>query len=222
MNFLRVVRDLVYPRRCPWCNAVVGFSRIPCACGEDRKHLKLPTEKLKPSAELAGGWVLAAAYACYEYESPVRDAVLRMKFEGEADLAGLFAEDMADVFAKVNLADAVDVMVAVPVSNETMKTRGYNQSGLMAAELSKKVAAPYVPDALKKVRETEAQRMLSREERLTNVIGAYAAAGPEIIGKRVLLVDDIKTTGSTLNECAKTLLAAGARECLALTVAAVL
>ncbi len=214
------VLDLLFPARCPWCGAVAGKAPHDCEMLRQAEALRLPARPLPEPEGLAEDWRLKAAWACFAYEEPVRGAILRMKFEAERNLAVPMGQQLALRCEDCGISEAADVLVPVPVSTATRRARGYNQSALVAWELARRTALPCRPGALEKVRETAPQRELSRAGRLTNVAGAYRAQPAELEGRRVLLVDDIFTTGSTLNECAKTLLAAGAAECRALCIAA--
>lgn len=208
--------DLLFPRRCQWCDAVVGFA-CECRCAKallEARRLAVPIKDFRIE-----NWVLVEVYAPFGYVQPVRDAVTRLKFEGQRQLAAPLAAEMAVLMEETGLAQRYDILVPAPVSRETAKTRGYNQSALLAHEVASATGLPCREDLLEKVRETEPQRSLPREKRLHNVRDAYHG-GEGLLGKRVLLVDDIVTTGSTLNECAKAVLAAGASACGALCLCA--
>jgi ComF family protein len=112
-----------------------------------------------------------------------------------------------------------DAVVPVPLHRSRLRKRGFNQAGLLARGVAAEINAP-VSDTLKVVRSTRDQVELSAAQRRANVAGAYRASGP-ILGK-VLLIDDVFTTGATASECARVLRAAGARQIGVLTVARVL
>ena len=217
---LALLADLVYPRRCVWCGNVLGFCKTPCACREERKRLCLPAHPLATPKDIFP-WNLQAMYACYRYEEPVRGAVLRLKFEEEVALAAPLGQRLADIAKACGLHNSCDAIVPVPISVQTRRTRGYNQSQLLAQALARELGLPMPKDALRKLRHTRPQRSLEREERLENPRDAYRAYGELVRGRHILLVDDIKTTGSTLNHCAEALLAQGAESCTALCVTAV-
>ncbi len=210
--------NLLYPARCPWCGNVVGFGACE-SCDGALREILLDGENLDLPARGEGG--IEEAYACYRYEYPARDGLLRLKFEGQRGGVAVFGGRMAKTFVFCKMAGRYGCIVPVPVSPGTMRRRGYNQSALLAEELAKRVGVPLETGVLEKSMETEQQMLLDREARLQNVKGAYRVAGSEkIAGKRVLLVDDVATTGSTLNECAATLKAAGAVQVDALCLCA--
>ena len=111
---------------------------------------------------------------------------------------------------------SVDCIVPVPLSGNRLKQRGYNQSEVLAEAVSERFALPVRTDLLTRVRETEKQSLMTREQRLKNLKGAFSAS-KDCRGLSIVLVDDIKTTGSTLSECAKELKKRGAVRVYALT-----
>lgn len=138
------------------------------------------------------------------YRTPFRSALWRFKFYGETSLARPLAAHMARV---LETADAFDCIVPVPISAERLRERGYNQAQLLADALADDTGVP-CRMLLRKTRDNRPQHELESRERAANVRGVYACDGAE--GLRILLVDDIVTTGATVRECARTLYRAGA------------
>lgn len=210
--------DLLFPRRCPFCDAVLGFSGPCVACGPALARLCRPQGQPVPKQERALEQ-LDAAYAPYFYESPVQDALLRLKFESRTDLARPMALLQGATLESAGCLPQTDVLVPVPSGKGEGRGRGYDVPLLLARALGRELCLP-VAQALYKTRETPRQMTLSGGERRKNLKGAFAAQpDAALAGKRVLLVDDVLTTGSTLNECAKALRAAGAVECRGVCVA---
>jgi ComF family protein len=105
----------------------------------------------------------------------------------------------------------IDIIVPVPISKGNLKQRGFNQSELLAKQISKVVKRRMYPHLLRRIKETPSQRELTREERVENLLCAFEVTDPALVkGKNVLLVDDVYTTGSTIRECTRILLEAGA------------
>ncbi len=210
--------DLLFPRRCPWCDGIIGFGGTVCGCEERLAGLWLPAQPVVrtcPGAErLCGIWA-----AC-RYEEPVRGAIHRFKFRSEAELAGPLAGLLRERWDALDMAGRFDALVPVPVSAGTRRRRGYNQSALVAQELAAHCGLPVLREALQKTRNTRPQMSLGRGERLTNLAGCFSARPEQVRGRRVLLVDDVVTTGATLAECAAALLAAGIAEVGAFCVTA--
>ena len=115
---------------------------------------------------------------------------------------------------------AVDVLVPVPLHSRRLRERGYNQSALLAAEVGKRNGLPVVTDSLVRLRHTKAQvKTAGAEERQRNLAGAFGCRNAKLGGRRVLVVDDVCTTGATLNSCAIALRAAGAASVWGLALA---
>ena len=120
----------------------------------------------------------------------------------------------------IEMADIhFDLVIPVPLGKSRMKTRGYNQTVLFARPIAKALKVPMLSDALFRIRETRPQVGLNLEERKNNLSGAFKAQGKGIRGKSVLLVDDVATTCSTLNECARELGTVGASNVFCFTLA---
>jgi ComF family protein len=147
------------------------------------------------------------------YEGILAEAINRYKFHGIKRLAGPLGAFLLD-FAPAG----IDAVVPVPLSITGLRNRGFNQSLLLAKAFSDKKDIPLVMDGLLKCRETGPQIGLSAKERTKNLKDAFRTSR-RFDGKRVLLVDDVMTTGSTANECAKQLLKAGAEDVSVLTLA---
>lgn len=144
----------------------------------------------------------------YPYSYPAaRGAVRAVKFHNLPQLAKLLAPSVASCCRHF----AVDVIVPVPLSQKRMGERGFNQSMALALAVAEHLNIPVDSASAVRVRDTKAQSGLAREKRRVNVSGAFAARGDTLNGKRVLLIDDVVTTGSTANACAKAILAAGAK-----------
>lgn len=115
---------------------------------------------------------------------------------------------------------AAEVIMPVPLHPKRLRWRGFNQSILLAREVSRAYSVPMDPFSLRRVRETPPQTELNEEERRRNVRGAFALApGRSIERRNVLLVDDVYTSGATVNECVRTLRKSGARKVFVLTLA---
>ncbi len=202
--------DVFFPKRCLWCDTVHGFSVPKCGC-----------ENIVDELRISGGTQipehLNRVWVSFKYEPPIKTVIHRFKFQDENSLAKALGSMLSETFFKCCNKEDYDMIVAVPLSDKSFRKRGYNQSYLLAKEISRQSGIP-AEKVLHKVMETPAQSSLNRKERLSNVEGAYEADGKHVKGKRILLIDDVYTTGSTLNECAKALRLAGATMCDALVL----
>lgn len=193
--------DLLFPPKCPFCARVLDRPGVCGKCGTS-----LPwTEEADSLWELPGGLRCAAPLW---YEDMARQGLLRFKFRGAAGageaLGGLIAQCAAE-----RLSGEFDTVTWVPVSRRRLRQRGYDQAELLARGACRRWDTAPVR-LLEKVRDNPAQSGLTDgAARRENVRNAYRAAG-DCRGRRVLLVDDICTTGSTLGECAAALRSAGA------------
>ena len=209
MNPLLALPDLLYPPSCPFCSRVLerGEDRMCELCRRELPRTDGPDR---------------AAEGCEQCLSPlryrggVRRAVHRYKFKGCAGLAGLFGELMAQCLS----GGRADLVTWVPLHPKQKKRRGYDQAELLARRTAELRGVPAAA-ALEKVRITGMQsRQNTEADRRANVKGAYRALpGPDLDGKRVVLVDDVVTTGATLAECAACLRSAGAAAVVGLTFA---
>ena len=206
----RAALDFVFPPRCAAC----GASGDDFLCGECRDAL-VPAEPPRcPRCwrpDRARGPVCArcraappafdALRASFVYTSTARDLVHALKFRGVTAVAGAMATLMASTVREYELE--VDAVVAVPLAGLRRRTRGYNQAQALARPLARELGLPVLDRALVRRRPTRAQaRSADIEERRRNVAGAFAAREGEVTGRRLLLVDDVTTTGATLDACA--------------------
>ena len=167
---------------------------------------------------LAAPHVFGRGFACALYTGRVAEIIRGMKYRGKAWHADTLSKMMADRY--FSMADAetgelpyYDGIAAVPMTAGKKDVRGYDQAALMAAGLSLRIGIPWLKGALSRIRETGVMSSLSEDERRQNLTGAFAV-GYDMIeavkGKSILLVDDIYTTGSTIDTCAEALFSAGA------------
>ncbi len=158
------------------------------------------------------------------YRDAIREALHAFKFGGKTSLARALGDLLAEVGLAMLPQDAVDCLIPVPLHPAREAERGFNQSLLLARRLSRRWRVPVADGVLRRVRSTRTQTQLSAGERRANVLGAFVLRRPHAVGgAHALLIDDIFTTGATVSECSRVLLAAGgARAAGVLTVARVL
>lgn len=227
---LQAAGQLLFPRRCPFCDRVIGFVPECGECAQALKPLLLEKKRLAPGTHYFGA--LDGAAAVYRYKGCVREAVHRLKYHGRqcygADLGNAMVRALFGcTFSRkygILFPERVDfsllewdVIVPVPKSS---RSRGYNVPLLLAKPIAQGLGLPILPEALQRRSFSKHQAGLPLEERLANVAGAFAAADPGAVeGKRVLLVDDIITTGATAAACTQALLDAGAQSVFAVALA---
>lgn len=200
---IRWLLDLLYPPRCVLCHGFLPSSRQPVC---DACAMKL----LGREPRVRQGRYFSRCIAPFSYEEPVRASIHRYKFRGCRFYADFYAGAMAACLRQEADFDA-QLITWVPISKKRKKQRGYDQARLLALALAERLQLPAAP-CLVKIRDNPAQSGLrDRDERKKNVSGAYVPS-PEgsFSGKRILLVDDVITTGSTLEECSRILRKNGA------------
>ena len=195
---------LFFPARCLTCGKAVRAQRLVCrACAASLPQK--PFFQEFPLSQAQEGRL--AVVAPLSYEKGTRRTLRRLKFQEERALAKPLAALMAQAVGQ--WGREFDGVVWVPMSPKKLQQRGYNQSQLLAKALAKELGLPWWT-LLEQARETATQHNLTRAQRADNVRGAYRARA-EAAGQRLLLVDDIVTTGATLRACAQALYEAGAR-----------
>jgi len=204
MGFLSSFLDLLFPPKCVFCSRILSKS--------DDGRCDRCTESL-PYAENHGkqsGEIFDFCIAPLYYTDVVRRSILRYKFRGASHLTPVYAKLLAQCIRECDELN-YDIISWVPLSGKRERSRGYDQAMLLALATALELDDVAV-STLTKPHDVMAQSELGdKEERSKNISGAYIASDLQIItGKRVLLIDDIITTGSTLDECADILIKAGA------------
>lgn len=166
----------------------------------------------------AGVFYYERAYSCFEYKGTGKELIHKFKFEGKVRLAKVIAGLMEERLR--NEEPAIDAVVPVPIHKIKLEARGFNQSYLIALELGERLGKP-IFDCLERKKETKEQYSLDRAQRHLNINDAFSVKLSYNIGKYkdILLVDDIYTTGSTVNECSRVLKKAGADKVYVITAA---
>ncbi len=205
---------LVGERFCPICSSQVLLivGNICDKCGEPTTYLqhniqdcidRLPNLK----------WIRSYSY----YQPPLSLAIQRLKYHRDLGIAEVLANFLVELYNK-NKVD-IDMVIPVPLSQKRLHERGYNQSFLLALPFSMMINKPINKQSLRRFKETRSQVGLDRHERFNNVSEAFLADSTVVRGKNIILIDDVSTTGSTLEACASALKIAGARDIVALTLA---
>lgn len=182
--------ERIRPPLCPLCGRPLARERLCHVCQETR-----------PSID----GIRSVAY----FEGGLRRAIHRFKYYGATALADPLAQLLVEYQTENQLP--ADVIVPVPLHADREAERGYNQAALLAQALGARLELPTVDTALVRVRATAPQVTLDSLERRSNVTGAFRARQATVAGRRVLLIDDVCTTGATMDACAKALKAEGAQ-----------
>ena len=206
--------NLVYPLHCASCKKGLRPMDEAPVCG-------LCRSQIRPNPRHYGkeGFHFDAAYAACLYEGILKELIHQYKYGRKCSLSPFLSGLMAD-FIKDNdeVTGGVDIITFIPLQAGRMRERGFNQSKELALHISRDFDIP-LSDMLEKAVSTRHQNELARDERLVNVRGAFRLRrGADAAGKRILVIDDVMTTGATFSEAGRALKEAGAAEvrCLAL------
>ena len=212
MSVWEQLLNLLFPPKCPFCRRILDS---PGVCDTCRKELPWTEEH---EAVREGTDSLRCAAPLW-YEGKVREAILRLKFYGAAATAETLGARMAQCAAE-HLSGEFDLVTWVPVSRKRRWKRGYDQAELLARAVCRAWGVKPVA-LLRKTMNNPAQSGLKEDAaRRANVLGVYEMRpGAEVSGRRVLLIDDVCTTGATLTECSKVLREAGADAVVCVCVA---
>ena len=195
----------LFPRRCALCRRVIKFDKYLCdKCGKETVEINTRDFIFLKRMKL-----LLPYTAPFAYKDKVRLAIHRIKFRNCPDIAEFFADRIYNAYTLHKEFD-FDLITFVPMYKREEENRGYNQTYVLALMLSKISGTPF-KEALIQIKPKKKQHKLSRKERMRNVKGVYKVnENIDINGKKILLIDDVITTGSTMLECADVLYKGGA------------
>jgi ComF family protein len=200
--------NLLFPPKCPLCGEVMDQGPQ----GEFCRSCREDTFWLSPAEACRTGTSFCRCVCVGWYEGRLKESVRRFKFQNRPNYAAVYGPLLAQTISQ-HLAGDYDLLSWVPVSPATLKTRGYDQAQLLAEETGKALGQAPVSTLDKTGQNVPQSSLESSGQRWRNVMGVYAVPRPaDIAGKRILLIDDILTTGATLEEASRTLLAAGASQ----------
>ncbi len=227
------IHDLLFPPRCLGCALRLGSSRPPLLCPDCAADLVVLGSPLCTCCgvpfpggadHLCGDCLLGShgfdlARSLLQYKPPVSDLILSLKFTGNLATIATIRELMARTGIMDHFTEP-EIVLPVPLHVDRLRQRGFNQAMVLAKGCLPQWQKRIAPLVLRRHQPTLPQSSLSGKERRTNLIRAFSVAEPAVVrGAVVLLVDDVYTTGSTVNACSKVLRTAGAKRIEVLTVA---
>lgn len=212
-NKLRNMLSFFYPARCINCGELVD-DKYPF-CNECLKIFK--PKRRERFIEVNDKKI--KCISAFHYDGKIRQSICDFKFRDRKSYSKFFAESISKVFIPEDKIKDFDYITAVPLSKQRYKERGYNQAEIVAKDLGKIINVEYF-DILKKVKNNKIQHTLNLEERKNNVKNVYDVQGEiNIKDKKIIICDDIITSGNTLAECVRVLLELGAVEVVCVTSA---
>jgi competence protein ComFC len=223
-GLVRDLTDFVYPPVCLLCDE--SREDHGWLCPECLRRIRDAADPVVHRSDddfryLASERRFDGLTACWEFNPDIEQLVHRMKYAGMRNLARSLGKEAAGLLASAGIGfEGIDAFVPVPLHPVRRRERGYNQGERIAAGLASVLGVPVRADLLRRIRKTRTQTDLSGEARQRNVAGAFRAADPgRIRGLSFCLVDDVVTTGATMNECAAALKEAGARQVVGFALA---
>ena len=217
MKILDSVFDILFPPKCVFCGKLTDkeTDNAPLLCADCEKSLPFTTH----SGGITKGDFFSSCVSPLYYRNTVRASIHRFKFDRQESYARLYGKLIADCLAQ-HPEIKWDLITWVPISRKRFRKRGFNQAQTIAEYVAKNTGTT-LWKTLRKIRHTPAQSTLSdKSQRRANIAGAYAMEkSVDVSGLSILLIDDVVTTGSTLSECSKVLLLAGAERVYCATLA---
>ncbi|MEG2813477.1 MAG: double zinc ribbon domain-containing protein [Oscillospiraceae bacterium] len=226
-NFVDFVAHIFFPNKCLACRKAIEYDELFCdecckiipvnnakycpICGKNRQECCCKANNLTD---------LNGLISPFFYETGIKNAIIDLKFNNNRFNARKLSIILQNSLFQSGLINDIDLIIPVPMFKKDVKTRGYNQSVLLAKWLSYQTKIPYNSDILIKIKQTLKQHNLSAKGRKINLIDAFSINNFQLIkSKNLLLLDDVFTTGTTMNLCAKMLLNAGSNKVFGMTVA---
>lgn len=230
-RIINIVADILFPRRCPVCDEIVlprgslicpecvkilSFVKGPVCkkCGKEvfSDRLEYCFDCTKHTRSFESGRALI------NYNDAAKDSMVKIKYKNKREYIDFYTEAICRRYGKQIARMRADVLVPVPVHPSRMKTRGYNQAELLARGIGRSLGIPVRSDLLRRSRKTAPQKELNPAERLKNLEQAFEAEGNFAGIETVILIDDIYTTGSTIEACTRALKRAGVKTVYFLTI----
>lgn len=222
----KYILDIFFPNRCPFCSKIIKWNELSCESCIDEipfintEHCKICGKDncLCNEVKIYYDGCVSAVY----YDGIIKKGIVNLKINKACNLADFFKDEIYKRLSETLSIDDIDFVTSVPMNKSAKRERGYNQAEIIAKKVSELVRKPVISDILIKSRNDIIQHELNRQDRENLIKGMYELNSNRvnnINGKVILLCDDVITTGSTLNECAKILKQNGAKAVYCATIA---
>lgn len=214
--------DFLFPRRCPFCDEVVRYGDMICSrCRKGARYIG-EAHCMKCGKPLTGSYaefcrdcmhtehIYTRGRGLYVYNDEVRASITRFKYHGRREYADHYGYDIVKHLGRFIISCRADCLIPVPISKEKLKKRGYNQAEVIADSISSHTGIPVWKEYVVRIRDTPPMKELNRMERMKNLKGAFKISPHVVKCRNVIIVDDIYTTGSTIDAVAAVLRKTGA------------
>ena len=218
--------DLLFPPQCAGCGS--WGKRYCPECFSRTQLIQNPIcqicgDPLEPSENVicgrcrTGPVSFTAVRSWGVFADPLQSAIHNLKYRQNRGLGEVLAQPLVGLLNRYRWG--IDLIIPVPLDKERRRQRGYNQAALLARPIAWETGIRYAPEGLMRVRTTRAQVGLSMSERVENMAGAFKAKSDVVSGRNIWVIDDVITTGSTINACANALINSGAEQVYGMTLA---
>lgn len=220
-----IVLDLLYPRHCPLCNTVLKFQeqKVCLSCVRGQKRVEPPNcfrcgktledqekEYCKDCSSIPKSY--QRGFPVFEYRGAIKNALYDFKYNNQRSYGEFFGECILEQYNEAFEALHLDGIIPVPIHREKRRKRGYNQAEVLAGYLGEQLKIPVYSSYIVRVINTNPQKELNDKTRMKNLKNAFKIGQNKVQLKRVLLVDDIYTSGATIEACTQVLIDAGVDE----------
>lgn len=232
IKFKNKILDILFPHACQLCETHIDQAGLCNNCwikiefiGNNRCYIcGMPLIQVRSHKELCGICILNKpaydrAFSVFVYNEHSKDLIHKLKYNDKTYLTEIFADWFLRIIPEIN--DQIDYVIAVPIHKIKLLKRGYNQASLLARKLSAKTKLYYLPNCLEKTINTISQSGLRKQDRAKNIKKSFKineSLIDKIKGKNLLLIDDVLTTGATINACSRILKKNGVNKIYVLTV----
>ncbi len=219
------ILDIIYPRHCPLCGKVLVYQQGNACkeCLQELKRVKPPvcfrcgkhideeeTEYCQDCMTIPKRYI--RGYPVFEYSGKLKQAIYEYKYKNQRIHTDFFVDCIYHCYKNEFSTLGIDGIIPIPIHKKRKKIRGYNQAELLAKQLGNRLHIPVYPNAVIRVIHTNPQKELGDKARVKNLKNAFKLGSNTIKLNKVLLVDDIYTTGATIDACTKILMDAGVKE----------
>lgn len=227
MRIVDIVLDLVYPRRCPVCGSVLRHAKRSgyiCPLCRRKLHYVEAPQCLRCGKHIESSEQeycedcmripkhFTKGFPVFVYEGALKNSLLAFKYKNKREYAAFYAEEIVGRYGTQLAKIHADAWVPVPVHRKRYRKRGYNQAALIAKELSKRTQIPCYEHVLVRIVQTHVQKTLNDKQRYQNLKNAFKCQQNSVKLRKVILVDDIYTTGATIEACTRELLRTGVEQ----------